>query len=702
MKSADVFFSRELSWLEFNYRVLEEGLDKSNPLLERLKFLSIFSNNLDEFFMVRISGLISQVKSDYQIKDMSGQTPVDILSRIDSRVHEMVKKQYECFNNDIIPEMRNEGFNFYTAKTVPEIYLETLKNLFLKKHFLILTPMAVDQSHPFPFLSGKSLNILVKIEDPKKKEIKFAIIPYPTDDRFILIPNGGISKNYIFVGELIKLFVSYFFKGYNVLDSAVFRITRDAELSIDEEGAEDLLLEIEGQLKKRDKGKPIRLECQSDASEDIKIFLKENINFYNGFFFDIKGPIDISSFMQIATVRGFQHLKDVSLPPISSFEFQNEKESIFSIIAKKDRLLSHPYESFDPVTRFIEEASVDPKVLAIKMTLYRTSGDSPIISALKKAAENKKQVTVVVELKARFDEAQNINWAKQLEQVGCHVVYGLVGLKIHCKMALVVRDEDDGIKRYIHLSTGNYNDKTARIYTDLGIFTSRKSYGRDVSAIFNLLTGYSEPPRWKKMVCAPLDLRNFFIDKIDIEKNNALSGGKGKIIAKMNSLVDSKIIKELYEASKAGVEIQLIVRGMCCLKPSVKNLSENIKVISIIDRFLEHSRVFYFYNSGDEDVYFSSADWMERNFDRRIETLFPIEDEDIKKEVMNLIRITLNDNTKTRILKSDGSYERIKPDDSDKKVRSQIEIYNMTLERNKQKEKEIIKKFIPKKNPDIT
>jgi len=635
---------------------------------------------------------------------MSGQTPGDILSKINLRVHELVKKQYECFNNDIIPEMRNEGFNFYTAKTIPEMYLESLKNLFLKKHFLILTPMAVDQSHPFPFLSGKSLNILVKIEDPKKKEIKYAIIPYPTDDRFILIPDGGNSKNYIFVGELIKLFVSYFFRGYNVLDSAIFRITRDAELSIDEEGAEDLLLEIEGQLKKREKGRPIRLECQSDTSEDIKSFLKENINFYEGFFFDIEGPIDLSSFMQIATVRGYQHLKDVSLPPILPFEFQNEKESIFSIIAKKDWLLSHPYESFDPVTRFIEEASVDPKVLAIKMTLYRTSGDSPIIAALKKAAENKKQVTVVVELKARFDEAQNINWAKQLEQVGCHVVYGIVGLKIHCKIALVVRDEDDGIKRYIHLSTGNYNDKTARIYTDLGLFTSKKSYGRDASAIFNLLTGYSEPPRWKKMVCAPLDMRNFFIDKITIEKNNALSGGKGKIIAKMNSLVDGKIIKELYEASKAGVEIQLVVRGMCCLKPSVKNLSENIKVISIVDRFLEHSRIFYFYNSGDENLYFSSADWMERNFDRRIETLFPIEDEDIKREVMNLMKITLSDNTKARILTPDGSYKRIKPDASEKKIRSQVEIYNMTLEREKakQREKEVIKKFIPKKNPDIT
>ncbi|HQJ04872.1 MAG TPA: polyphosphate kinase 1 [Spirochaetota bacterium] len=704
MNNADFFFNRELSWLEFNYRVLEEGLDKSNPLLERLKFLSIFSNNLDEFFMVRISGLISQVKSDFQIKDMSGQTPGDILSKINLRVHELVKKQYECFNNDIIPEMRNEGFNFYTAKTIPEMYLESLKNLFLKKHFLILTPMAVDQSHPFPFLSGKSLNILVKIEDPKKKEIKYAIIPYPTDDRFILISDDGNLKNYIFVGELIKLFVSYFFRGYNVLDSAIFRITRDAELSIDEEGAEDLLLEIEGQLKKREKGRPIRLECQSDTSEDIKSFLKENINFYEGFFFDIEGPIDLSSFMQIATVRGYQHLKDVSLPPILPFEFQNEKESIFSIIAKKDWLLSHPYESFDPVTRFIEEASVDPKVLAIKMTLYRTSGDSPIIAALKKAAENKKQVTVVVELKARFDEAQNINWAKQLEQVGCHVVYGIVGLKIHCKIALVVRDEDDGIKRYIHLSTGNYNDKTARIYTDLGLFTSKKSYGRDASAIFNLLTGYSEPPRWKKMVCAPLDMRNFFIDKITIEKNNALSGGKGKIIAKMNSLVDGKIIKELYEASKAGVEIQLVVRGMCCLKPSVKNLSENIKVISIVDRFLEHSRIFYFYNSGDENLYFSSADWMERNFDRRIETLFPIEDEDIKREVMNLMKITLSDNTKARILTPDGSYKRIKPDASEKKIRSQVEIYNMTLEREKakQREKEVIKKFIPKKNPDIT
>jgi len=696
------YFNKELSWVEFNYRVLEEALNPETPLLEKVKFLSIFSNNLDEFFMVRVSGLFSQIRSGYELKDYSGLTAREIISKISKRVKELIEIQYDCFNNKIIPELEKIGFYFYTANNLPSKFIEHLRRFFLKKIFYILTPMAVDQSHPFPFLKSKTLNIIVKLRDPKKPEENlFAIIPYPSEERFIpLFEDQEQTTQYIYIGELIKLFIGYFFKGYNILETATVRITRDAELSIDEEGAEDLLAEIEDKLKAREKGLPIRIEIEKNASSELKNFVLENTKILPEMFFEINGIIDLSSFLKIAFIKGYEEYKDPYLPPILPCEFCNSEKSIFEIISQKDRMLSLPYESFDPVVNFIEQASKDPKVLAIKMTLYRTSGDSPIIKALKNAAENNKQVTVLVELKARFDEAQNITWAKELEKAGCHVIYGLVGLKTHCKITLVVRDEEDGLKRYVHLSTGNYNENTAKIYTDIGIFTSRVSIGRDVASIFNLLTGYSEPPRWKKLVCAPLDLRDFLLEKIKIEKENALNGGKGKIIAKMNALVDIKIIDALYEASNAGVDIFLIVRGMCCLKPGIKGLSENIKVISIIDRFLEHSRIFYFYNAGDEDIYLSSADWMQRNFDRRVEVLFPIEDEDIKKEIMTMLKIIQNDNLKARELLPDGRYIFKKPEKNEKPIRSQIALYEYFKEKNINKEKEIRSKFIPKMKPE--
>lgn len=703
MKKNDSLFNRELSWIEFNYRVLEEALDKTNPLLERLKFISIFSNNLDEFIMVRVAGLVSQVRSGYPLKDSSGIYPEECLKIISSRLHELIKIQYDCFNNQIIKELEKNNIFIYNKDTIPEIYIQNLREKFVKKYFLMLTPMAIDQSHPFPFIQGKTLNLLIKLEDTKKGEFQYAIIPIPGKDRFVEIDDFGNKENepnckkVIFIGELIKLFAVYFFRGYKIIDSSIFRITRDAELEIDEEGSEDLLSTMEVELKKRDRREPIRIEIEENADSDILDLLKKNVDFYNGFFFKITGPVDLSSFMQIALMKGFDNLKDKPLIPVLSKDFSDPDENIFEIISKKDRMINLPYESFDPVIRFIETAANDPKVLAIKQTLYRTSGDSPIISALKKAAENGKQVTVVVELKARFDEAQNISWAKQLEEVGCHVIYGLMGLKIHSKIALVVRDEEDGIKRYIHLSTGNYNDKTAKIYTDVGIFTSRYAFGRDASDIFNVLTGYSEPPRWKKLVTAPLELRDFFLELINLEINNVHNGGEGKIIAKMNSLVDTKLIEALYNASKAGVKIDLIVRGMCCLIPGKKDLSENIKVISIVDRFLEHSRVFYFYNAGNEDIFIASADWMERNFDKRIEILFPIEDKDIKKEIMSVMKLTLSDNVKSRILESDGNYKKIKSEKS-KIVQSQIEQYNYFKNKNINHNKNDIK-FIPRKNP---
>lgn len=692
----NLLFNRELSWLEFDYRVLEEGLDPQNRLLERLKFLSIFSNNLDEFFMVRVAGLLSQQKAGYQNKDACGMTPDDVLHQIAGRLRELIKIQYDCFNNVITPELNKNNIYLYTADNIPEKYESQLKSVFQNKYFMILTPMAVDQSHPFPFISGKTLNLLIKIEEPKKHEHKFAIIPCPAKDVFFRIEDDDSAARFIFVGELIKRYASHFFKGYKVLESVIFRITRDAELSIDEEGAEDLLSEIEGQLKKREKGAPVRLELEANASDDMKKFLRKNIKCSEEFVFELDGPIDLTGLMQIACMSGYDDLKDKPMPPISHEDFSDKTRSIFDIISRRDRILYHPFESFDPVVRFIDEASTDDKVLAIKMTLYRTSGESPIIMALKKAAQNKKQVTVLVELKARFDEAQNIGWAKQLEKEGCHVVYGLVGLKTHCKIALVVRDEADGIKRYLHLSTGNYNDKTAGLYTDMGLFTCRKSFGRDITGIFNLLTGYSEPPRWQKLICAPLDMRNFFIEKISIEKQNALNGGKGRIVAKMNALIDTKIIMELYEASRAGVEIDLMVRGMCCLVPGVRGQSDNIRVYSIVGRYLEHSRIFWFYNSGDEEIYLASADWMQRNFDKRVELLFPVDDISIKDKISKYLKVIFSDNVKKRQLRSDGLYERVRQKSREPLICSQEELYRMIREEaDKTKETEPAKMFVP-------
>ncbi|MCK4797768.1 MAG: polyphosphate kinase 1, partial [Spirochaetes bacterium] len=545
-----------------------------------------------------------------------------------------------------------------------------------------------------------SLNILINLKEQKKEEDLFAVIPVPSTNRFIPIPGDDSNQKFIYIEELIKLFADTIFKGYDIIQTCTFRVTRDAELSIDEEDAVDLLSEIEVQLKKRAKGTPIRLEIESSANNKLVEYLSQKIKFREGFYFSIDGPLDLSSFFDIVSINGFDHLKQEIFHPVPPKEFQDQKINIFNIISEKDRLIHLPYESFDPVIRFIEEAALDKNVLAIKLTLYRTSGDSPIISALKKAAENGKQVTVLVELKARFDEAQNIIWAKQLEKAGCHVVYGLVGLKTHCKMALVVRDEEDGIKRYLHLSTGNYNEKTAKIYTDIGLFTAKKSFGRDASSIFNLLTGFSDPPRWKKLVCAPLDLRDFFLEKIDIEIKNVKNGGKGKIIAKMNSLIDTKIIEALYKASKVGVNIQLIVRGMCRLRPQVKGLSENISIISVVDRFLEHSRIYYFNNSGEENVYLSSADWMERNFDGRVEALFPIEDADLIKEIKKYLEITLKDNQKARILQQDGMYIRKKQKNNEEIINSQKEIYNYILSNNKTPNKTKQTLFIPKMNPE--
>jgi polyphosphate kinase len=694
------YFHRELSWIEFNYRVLEEALDTSVPLMERLKFLSIYFNNLDEFIMVRIANLVSQSESGYPLKDESGLHPDQALEKAQTRLKQLNDLAYSCLKKEILPSLAKHGLHFYTAKTLPEKYKPQIEDVFLKKYFMLLTPMAIDQARPFPFLAGTKLNILVTLHKKEKSQTLFAIIPVPTRNRFIPVGSDSSGKEFIYIGELIKLNLHHLFKGYTVEDCTTFRITRDAEMSVDEEDAINLLSAIENELKKREKGRPIRLEIEKSCSKEMEDFLSERIQYYNNLLFKVDGPVDITSFFQIVFSPGNDELKDDPWKPVLPPAFSDEERSIFDIINEKDHLLHLPFDSFDPVTRLIDEAADDPGVLAIKMTLYRTSGDSPIIAALKRAADNGKQVTVLVELKARFDEAQNIGWAKLLEKAGCHVVYGLVGLKTHCKMALVVRDEENGIARYIHLSTGNYNDKTARIYTDIGYFTSKKSFGRDVSSVFNVITGYSEPPRWKKLVCAPLDMRNFFLEKIKIEIDSVKKGGKGLIIAKMNSLIDIKIIDALYEASQADVTVQLIVRGMCRLVPGVKGLSENISVISIVDRFLEHSRIYYFLANGNDEIYLASADWMERNFDRRIETLFPIEEPELKKEILDILDVSLDDNIKARILQPDGSYLRKTAGKSKKTVHSQLELYKKSLKEVKKSDMNKTIQFVPRVNPD--
>lgn len=699
-KTEKSYLNRELSWIEFNYRVLEEAMDKTNPLLERLKFISIFSSNLDEFFMVRISGLVSQIKSEYSsLKMPSGDTALEIIEKLTARINELVEKQYKCFNEEILPGLEKEGFRFYTAKTLPEKYLPSLEELFLNKISLMLTPMAIDPAHPFPFIISKELNLLVRLKSPQKTTSLYAIIPLPSKNRFIRLPDENNAPKYIYFEEVVKLFSNHFFKGYEIEKSCVFRVTRDAEIALDEEDS-NLLAAIELGLKLRERGYPIRLEVEKETDGDLLDFLYNNTMFFKGFDFRIKGALDLAAFLPIAGMDGFSHLKREYFPPLANYRFKKNKCSMFDIIQEKDCLLFHPFESFDPVVDFILEAASDNQVLAIKLTLYRTSGDSPVITALKKAAENGKQVTAIVELKARFDEAQNITWAKQLEQAGCHVVYGVVGLKTHGKIALVVRDEEKGIKRYVHLSTGNYNDKTAKLYTDIGLFTSKKTFGSDASAIFNLLTGYSEPPRWKKLVTAPLDLRNFFLEKIQREIDNVKNGGKGKIIAKMNALIDLKIIDALYDASNAGVEIELIVRGMCRLKPGIPNMSENITVRSIVDIFLEHSRVYYFYNLGEEEIYLSSADWMERNLDKRVEVLFPVEDTDLINELKNVLKIILKDNQKARVLNSDGTYTKLKKEKDTPSTRSQVELYHFFKKRNAENGKIHKICFIPNTRPE--
>ncbi len=673
LKRSEYYYNRELSWLLFNNRILEEARDKSLPLFERLKFLSITASNLDEFFMIRVASLKDMVNAKYVKPDIAGMTPGEQLEQVNLATHELVGLQYSTYNRSLLPLLLQNGLHVVTEhEKLTKKQAEYVDRYFSENVYPVLTPMAVDSSRPFPLIRNKSLNIgaLVtkkhnqqgvsdKSEKQEKHEPEFATVQVPAVlPRIVLIPGDENETTVILLEEIIEKNIDKLFLNYDVICAHPFRIMRNADLTIDEDEAADLLKEIEKQLKKRQWGEAIRLEVDDDIDKRLLKILKRELSIHEADIYHINGPLDLTFLMKMYNLSGFDHLKNKPYIPQPVPNLQIDRD-LFSQIREGDKLLHHPYETFQPVVEFIQQAARDQDVLAIKQTLYRVSGNSPIIAALALAAENGKQVTVLVELKARFDEENNIVWAKKLEKAGCHVIYGLVGLKTHSKITLVVRREEDGIRRYVHLGTGNYNDITAKLYTDLGLLTCSEQIGEDATAVFNMLSGYSEPVSWNKLSLAPLWLKDQFLYLINKERENALQNKQAKIVAKVNSLCDSDIIEALYEASHAGVEIDLIVRGICCLRVGIPEISEHIHVRSIVGNFLEHSRIFYFYNNGNEKIFLGSADWMPRNLERRVEIMFPIEEDDLKDKIKHLLQVQLDDTMKARVLTSDGTYERI-------------------------------------------
>ncbi len=657
----EYYRNRELSWIAFNYRVLSEARDKTIPLLERMKFLSITASNLDEFVMVRVASLKDMVHANYTKPDIAGLTPEQQLELIGKEVHQLMEDQYQTYNRSLLPSLKNQGIHVITRyEDLTEEEGAIVDKYFSDSVYPVLTPMAVDPSRPFPLIRNKSLNIAALLQKKNgEKELEFATVQVPSVlPRVFEVKRDGEGVRLILLEEIIERNMDQLFLNYNIVCAHPYRVMRNADLTIDEEEAEDLLETIEKQLKQRQWGEVIKLEVEADMDKRLLKYLKKEFAIHEKDVYLINGPLDLTFCMKISGLEGYDHLRYDKYIPKPVPAFAND-DSIFDNIKKGDILMHHPYESFDPVVNFIKKAAKDPDVLAIKQTLYRVSGNSPIIASLAQAAENGKQVTVLVELKARFDEENNINWAKMLEKAGCHVIYGLLGLKTHCKITLIVRREEEGICRYVHLGTGNYNDSTAKQYTDLGMFTCRKTVGEDATAVFNMLSGYSEPLSWNRLSLAPIWLKNKFLKLIRREQENAKAGNEAYIKAKMNSLSDPVIIAALYEASAAGVKIDLVVRGICCLKTGIPGVSENITVRSIVGNFLEHSRIYWFCNGGHEEVYLASADWMPRNLDRRVEILFPVDDEALKERVMDILKLELEDNVKAHVLQPDGSYEKV-------------------------------------------
>ncbi|MDF2937993.1 MAG: Polyphosphate kinase [Paenibacillaceae bacterium] len=676
---ASNYINRDLSWIEFNWRVLQEAQDSSLPLLERAKFLSIVSSNLDEFMSVRVAGLQDQMKANYIKKDFSGYLPESLLKRVMKRTYRMVAEQYKTYR-EILRLVSKEGILLSDYEDLNVTHKKAMDQYFHEIIYPVLTPMAVDQSRPFPLVHTQSLYlavVLTKEGTELEDEPFFAIVQVPSNlNRCISISARGNSKKHEFIlmEDLIRVHIHTLFSGYTPVDVHSFRLTRNADLTLNEEGAEDLLEEIEKELRRRRWGAPVRLEVEKGMHPYALEMLREEFEIEDNVF-EIDGPVDLTFLMRLqGGLEGFQHLRYPALEPVYPREL--DEDDSFEVLRRRDVLVYHPYESFEAVTDFIVQASEDPKVLAIKMTLYRVSGHSLLVQALAQAAESGKQVTVVLELKARFDEERNIAWARKLEKAGCHVVYGLIGLKTHAKVTLVVRQENNSLRRYVHVGTGNYNDSTARLYTDVGIFTSNPLIGEDASILFNEITGYSTPKHMQALSVAPTNLKNRLFELFRREAEHAKAGRPARIIAKMNSVSHQETVDELYAASQTGVKVDLIVRGVCCLRPGVAGLSENITVRSIVDRFLEHSRIIYFENGGEPEVYISSADWMSRNLTRRVELLCPVLDESNKRALINMLQLSLHDNVKARVLQSNGMYENRQPGE-EPELRSQFKAMNV-------------------------
>ncbi len=659
--NAKYYFNRELSWLKFNQRVLLESIDTNTPLLERLRFIAIASSNLDEFFMIRVAGLRHQVVNGIVKYDAAHMDAKAQLKAIDESVQRLVSMQSTYLKN-VLSELESHGFYFTYPEQLDVKSKAWLRHYFEEHIYPVVTPLAVDSGHPFPFLTNHTINAIIRIFQvlpDGTKDYKIAILPIPSVlNRIIEIPSRSNKEHrFVYLEDVITYYATQFFQGYGIEDFMVFRITRDADLEIDEEEATDLLSEVEASLRRRRRGDAVRLEVCGDVKDNLLDFVLTSVELEPKDVYRIDGHLDCRMYFDFCNYPGLDHLRYAPFEPkLPSELVEHEGESLFSVIGKQDLFVHHPFESFAVVEQFIAQAATDPDVLAIKQTLYRVSGDSPIIASLIKAADNGKQVTVLMEVKARFDEENNIHKARKLEEAGCHVIYGVAGLKTHSKITLVVRRESDGIRRYVHLATGNYNGKTARIYTDVGILTADRAMGEDASAFFNLLSGYFESPAWKKLAVAPYDLREQLYSSIDREISVAKAGKKAVIIAKMNSLLDRHVIDRLYEASQAGVIVRLIVRGICVLRPGVTGLSENISVHSIVGRFLEHSRLFYFYNDGAEDVFISSADWMPRNLNERIELLVPVEYGPHKERIKEILRLNYEDNVNGHIMDQNGEY----------------------------------------------
>lgn len=651
------FTNRELSWIDFNGRVLEESRDPENPLLERANFLGITQSNVDEFFMVRVASLTKLKSVNITSKDPSGMTPEEQINAINKKEHHMVSRRYTTYNRSLIPLLAKQNIRIVKMSDLDDKQYEILRRYFNYEIYPILTPMADDSSRPFPFIANNTLNIAVRLHAEGKKEEKFATIRVPKLLRR-LVRVSNEQNTFVLVEDLIKEFMPLFFAGYSIDETAVYRVIRDMDLDVAEKDTSDLLLAVQEQLKEREHGHVVRLEIEKDASHRLSNRLINLLKVSPSAVYYINGPVDLTFLKKLSgSVIGHDDLRYQPFKPYLD-PYLSMKHNIFQSIRRRDYMVQHPYDSFDSVIDFIRQAAEDDKVLAIKMTLYRVSGNSPIIKYLGEAAQKGKQVTVLVEVKARFDEKNNVRWAKKLEKMGCHVIYGLVGLKTHSKTALVIRKEDDGIRRYMHFGTGNYNDVTAHFYTDLGLFTCNREMGIDATNLFNMLSGFSRPPYFHKLYLSPHHIREFIYQKIDEEIEHAKKGEKALIQMKMNSLSDAKIIAKLYEASAAGVKIRLIVRGICCLKNNIPGVSENIEVHSIVGRLLEHSRIYYFYNGGREDLFFSSADMMTRNLNRRVEILFPILQPDLRARGINIFDNMWKDNVKARKLVG-SKFERI-------------------------------------------